>query len=148
MAITAMTSLHSGEVEQYLDTRALNCCTNAKLSTVGDVAALSRHDMMAVRGCGSNSMIKLDRLLKAAGLDWGWNGPEPVPELIPKECFELAQMLYVRSLSETNWSDWSIKSFDVLAEDCVTAAKRFFAIAGPSHLNGEKEAKDGQATDG
>lgn len=145
MAITAMTSLYSGEVEQYLDTRTLNCCKLAKLSTVGDVAALSRHDMMGVRGCGANTIVRLDSLLEAAGLDWGWKQPEP---LFGDRCFELAQTLYLRNLSERDLRHLSIKSLDILARDCVTAAERFCAIAESSFVHGGKEAKDGQATDG
>lgn len=142
MAITASTSLASGEVEQYLDTRALNCCEFAKCYTVGDVAAMSRNDMREVRACGPNTMIKLDRLLKAAGLWWSWKQPKPPSG---KRCFELAQMLYVSKLNDRPLSFMSDSALDTLAKDCVNVAKRFCAIAEASLLDGGKEAKDGNA---
>ena len=142
MAITASTRLESGDVEQYLDTRALNCCFAARCETVGDLAAMSRNDMREVQACGPSTMIRLERLLKAAGLDWGWKQPKPPSA---KRCFELAQMLYVSKLSDRPLGFMSDSALDTLAKDCVNVAKRFCAVAESSLLDGGKEAKDGHA---
>lgn len=59
--------------ELELSVRSANCLKEAKIHTIGDLISRDEHEMLKFKNFGRKSLLELSEILKARGLEFGFN---------------------------------------------------------------------------